>query len=33
MKPEPAVAELTGRPAVTYREWAVANADVFTRAH
>jgi uncharacterized protein YbjT (DUF2867 family) len=32
MKPEPAVAELTGRPAVTYREWAVANADVFTRA-
>lgn len=33
MKPEPAVAELTGRPAVTYREWAVANADGFTRAH
>lgn len=32
MKPEPAVAELTGRPAVTYREWAVANADAFTRA-
>jgi uncharacterized protein YbjT (DUF2867 family) len=29
MKPEPAVAELTGRPPVTYREWAVANADAF----
>jgi uncharacterized protein YbjT (DUF2867 family) len=31
MKPEPAVAELTGRPAVTYREWAIANAAAFTR--
>ncbi|GAA1563712.1 NAD(P)H-binding protein [Kribbella hippodromi] len=29
MKPEPAVAELTGRPAVTYREWAYANAAAF----
>ncbi|MFD7158352.1 NmrA family NAD(P)-binding protein [Kribbella sp. NPDC059898] len=29
MKPEPAVLELTGRPAVTYAEWARANADAF----
>ncbi|MDX3000665.1 NAD(P)H-binding protein [Kribbella solani] len=29
LKPESTVADLTGRPAVTYREWAVANADVF----
>ena len=29
MKPEPAVPEILGRPAVTYREWAVANADAF----
>ncbi|MEU8227457.1 NAD(P)H-binding protein [Kribbella sp. NPDC048915] len=29
MRPEPAVAEITGRPAATYREWAVANAEAF----
>ncbi|MEV5964772.1 NAD(P)H-binding protein [Kribbella sp. NPDC051952] len=29
MKPEPTVPELTGRPAMTYREWAVANASAF----
>lgn len=29
MTPEPTVADLTGRPAVTYREWAVANANTF----
>ena len=29
MKPEPAVAELPGRPPVTYREWALANANAF----
>jgi len=29
MKPEPAMPELLGRPAVTYREWAVANAAAF----
>ena len=29
MTPEPTVPAITGRPAVTYREWAVANADAF----
>ena len=29
MKPEPAVLDLTGRPGMTYREWARANAAVF----
>ena len=29
MKPEPAVPEILGRPGVTYREWAVANAAAF----
>lgn len=29
MTPEPTVQQLTGRPATTYREWAVANADAF----
>lgn len=29
MKPEPTVPDVTGRPAKTYREWAVANADAF----
>ncbi|WP_427888880.1 SDR family oxidoreductase [Kribbella sp. GL6] len=29
MKPEPAVLELTGRPALSYGEWARANADAF----
>ena len=29
MKPEPTVPALIGRPAVTYREWAVANAAAF----
>jgi uncharacterized protein YbjT (DUF2867 family) len=29
MKPEPAVRDLTGRPGVTYREWALANAAAF----
>jgi uncharacterized protein YbjT (DUF2867 family) len=29
MKPEPAVADLTGRPGTTYREWAFSNADAF----
>ncbi|WP_233712131.1 Rossmann-fold NAD(P)-binding domain-containing protein [Kribbella turkmenica] len=29
MAPEPTVPALTGRPAVTYREWAIANADAF----
>ncbi|TDW89040.1 NAD(P)H-binding protein [Kribbella sp. VKM Ac-2566] len=30
MKPEPAVRDLTGRPGTTYREWARANAAVFS---
>ncbi|MGW7685419.1 NAD(P)H-binding protein [Kribbella sp. NPDC054772] len=29
MKPEPAVADLTGHPGTTYREWALANAATF----
>ncbi|WP_433162210.1 NmrA family NAD(P)-binding protein [Kribbella sp. CA-247076] len=29
MTPEPTVSALIGRPAVTYREWAIANADAF----
>ena len=29
MKPEPTVPALLGRPAVTYREWAVAHAESF----
>ncbi|TDD56176.1 hydroxylase [Kribbella antibiotica] len=29
MAPESTVADLTGRPAVTYREWAVRNVDAF----
>ncbi|MEV0288333.1 NmrA family NAD(P)-binding protein [Kribbella sp. NPDC050820] len=29
MTPEPTVQQLTGRPATTYREWAVANAEAF----
>jgi uncharacterized protein YbjT (DUF2867 family) len=29
MTPEPTVPAITGRPAVTYREWAIANADAF----
>ncbi len=29
MTPEPTVPALTGRPAMTYREWAIANADAF----
>ncbi|GAA3119134.1 uncharacterized protein YbjT (DUF2867 family) [Kribbella aluminosa] len=29
MKPEPAVLEITGRPGVTYAEWAETNADAF----
>jgi uncharacterized protein YbjT (DUF2867 family) len=29
MAPEPTVPAITGRPAVTYREWAIANADAF----
>jgi uncharacterized protein YbjT (DUF2867 family) len=29
MTPEPTVPQLLGRPALTYREWAVANADTF----
>jgi uncharacterized protein YbjT (DUF2867 family) len=29
MKPETTVQDLTGRPAVTYREWARANVDAF----
>lgn len=29
MQPEPTVEEVTGRPAIPYREWAVANADAF----
>ncbi|MFI7062151.1 NAD(P)H-binding protein [Kribbella sp. NPDC050124] len=29
MTPEPTVQRLTGRPAITYREWALANADAF----
>jgi uncharacterized protein YbjT (DUF2867 family) len=29
MEPEPAVSEITGRPATTYRQWAIANADAF----
>lgn len=29
MKPEPTVPELTGRPAITYREWCTANAAAF----
>lgn len=29
MTPEPTVPAVTGRPAVTYREWAIANADAF----
>ncbi|HZX04380.1 SDR family oxidoreductase [Kribbella sp.] len=29
MKPEPAVRDLTGRPPVTYAEWARANAGAF----
>ena len=29
MEPESTVPEITGRPARTYRQWAVANADAF----
>lgn len=29
MQPEPTVAEVTGRPAITYQQWAAANADSF----
>jgi hypothetical protein len=29
MTPEPTVPAIAGRPAATYREWAVANADAF----
>jgi uncharacterized protein YbjT (DUF2867 family) len=29
MSPEPTVLELTGRPALSYREWAVRNAPAF----
>jgi uncharacterized protein YbjT (DUF2867 family) len=29
MTPEPTVLEVTGRPALTYREWARRNADAF----
>jgi uncharacterized protein YbjT (DUF2867 family) len=29
MEPESTVPEITGRPATTYRQWAVANADAF----
>ncbi|GAA1608619.1 NAD(P)H-binding protein [Kribbella sancticallisti] len=29
MSPEPTVLEVTGRPALPYREWAVRNADAF----
>jgi uncharacterized protein YbjT (DUF2867 family) len=29
MTPEPTVPAVTGRPAVTYREWAIANAHAF----
>ena len=29
MTPEPTVPQLLGRPALTYREWAVTNADTF----
>ncbi|ADB35005.1 NmrA family protein [Kribbella flavida DSM 17836] len=29
MTPEPTVHEVTGRPAKTYREWAIENADAF----
>lgn len=29
MTPEPTVREVTGRPATTYRQWAVAHADAF----
>ena len=29
MTPEPTVEALTGRPATTYRDWAIANADAF----
>jgi uncharacterized protein YbjT (DUF2867 family) len=29
MTPEPTVPALTGRPAMTYRDWAIANADAF----
>ncbi|MFF0340294.1 NAD(P)H-binding protein [Kribbella sp. NPDC004875] len=29
MKPEPAVADLTGRPGTTYREWVATNAAAF----
>jgi uncharacterized protein YbjT (DUF2867 family) len=29
MEPELTVPEITGRPATTYRQWAIANADAF----
>ncbi|MDX6281494.1 MAG: hypothetical protein QOH03_2565, partial [Kribbellaceae bacterium] len=29
MSPEPTVLEVTGRPALPYREWAVRNASSF----
>jgi hypothetical protein len=29
MEPESTVPEITGRPATTYRQWAVANAGAF----
>jgi hypothetical protein len=29
MTPEPTVLEVTGRPALPYRQWAERNADAF----